>query len=881
MQLIIDERSNIIHFFLLFGLFDSIMILPATLKIYNASAGSGKTSFLVKNYLTILFQSSHYDEFKHILALTFTNKASEEMKRRILQCIKEFSNQTISKEYYFLFDSLKKDLKLTKSQLSEHSKKILSEILYDFSSFSISTIDKFTYRTIRSFSKKNMDLEMDPHNFLWNVVDNLYNKLKNSEKWSHILGQFSLEQLKKGKNWDIRKELFKIAHLLVEENSFFPIKKIKEKSLDDWIFLKKTLLKRTKEFEKKCKEQGEKFFDLLKKKSIQKHSFPYEDFPKFFQKLRMGDIIFNTLNKRLEKSIQIGIFYNKNTRIDQKKLIKENQKEILFLYQETKFLYDKYIDSYILDKLFLKNFNFLSIIHEIEKEIHSLKEEKNILLYPELNKILHERIIQEPYPHIYEKIGEKYKHYLIDEFQDISLLQWENIRILVENALSENGSAMIVGDPKQSIYNWRGGDSKSLIHIISSSSKSYHKEVFTIETNFRSYEEIVKFNNSLYQSVYKIFNSTLYKYNKTKQKVFKKPGGYVELNFVCLGEINYKQYIYCQIKNKIQKLLKQRYKLSDIAILVRNNEDGNLLSEKLMEDGFMVNTSVSLLIKNHLEIEIIVHFFYILFKPLCYQKRATLILLLLQKKLIRTKKEDHDFLIETLFLPLNLFLKKIVGSKQHSLDLKNLYNQSIYNIAEQIISIFGLLNSYNTSSIYSFLDFVHRYMKIVGNSIVDFLEYWEYKKEKESIIISDDQNIDAIRIMTIHKSKGLQFPVVILPFTDWNIVSKKKEGTWIDVCPNLYHGLDSIYLEEIQPYFEQIDDNCIINSYEKYLSKIRFDNLNLLYVATTRPMEQLIIFAKHGNDKSVSFYIKNFLKEKKLWKETKLQYSFGIEKKND
>ncbi|WP_185873979.1 UvrD-helicase domain-containing protein [Blattabacterium cuenoti] len=854
------------------------MLVPtATLKIYNASAGSGKTFFLVKNYLSILFKSSHDDEFKRVLALTFTNKASEEMKKRILQCIQEFSIQKVSKEYSHFFFYLIKDLKLTKDQLYKRAKKILSAILHNFSYFSINTIDKFTYRIIRSFTlNKNLDLEMDTNRFLWEIVDNLLSKLKNSEKWTHILVQFSLEKLRSGKNWDIRNELFKIAHLIVDENSFFPMKKIKKRSLDDWIKLKKKLLKRTQIFENICQKQGEKFFNFLKKTSIQKYSFPYEDLPKFFKKFCTGDLILNPFKDRLEKYLFIKKKIYKDTLIlDQKNRIKKYTKSILFLYKETKYLYQKNISSYILDKLFLKNLNLLSIIKEIEKELFSLKKEKKIILNAEINKILHERIIKDPFPIIYEKMGSQYKHYFIDEFQDTSFLQWKNIQILIENALSENGSAMIVGDPKQSIYRFRGVDAKPFIHLISSDdSKFYHKKIINIETNFRSYEVIVQFNNSLYQHVHEFFHSTIYKdiYKKYKQKVFKKPGGYVELNFVDKKKTNnYKEYIYSQIENRIKKLLKQKYQLSDIAILVRNNVEGIFLSEKLIKNGFMVNTSVSLLIKNHVEIKIIVHFFYMILKPNCLKNRADLILLLLQNKFIYTKKKNHDFIIDTLFLPLDLFFKKIFLKK--SLNLKNLYyNQSIYKIAENIIHGLGLLNKYNTASIYSFLDFIHRSIKIIGNSIVDFLEYWEYKKEKESIIITDE--IDAIRLMTIHKSKGLQFPVVLLPFTDWNASFKKKEGAWINISPHLYHGLDTMYLD-IEPYFKHIKDNYILNFYKKYLSKIKFDNINLLYVATTRPIEKLIIFSKKVNDQSISIYIKNFLQKKKLWNDKTLQYVFG------
>ncbi|WP_185871786.1 UvrD-helicase domain-containing protein [Blattabacterium cuenoti] len=865
-----------------------MIITPPTLKIYNASAGSGKTTFLVINYLYILLKSPYPDEFKRILALTFTKKASEEMKNRILQCIKEFSKKKVRKEYRFLFDSIIKNFSLTEDQLYQRSKKILFSILYDFYFFSrnISTIDKFTYNIIRSFfSGRKISLEMDTDQFLLKIVKNILYRLKNSEKWSNILIQSSLEKLKQGKNWDLRKELFKITHMMVEENNFFPIKKIKNYSFENFLQLKNILIKRTKIFETKCKKKGEKFFNFLENTSIQKHSFIHSDLPMFFQKFKSGNIFFNPFNKRLEKYLKKGILYSKFfSDENQKILIETNKKEILLLYEETKSMYEKNISNYFLDKLFLRNISMLSIIHEIEKEFHSIRNEEKIILNSELNKILYEKIVKETFPKIYEKIGIQYKYYFIDEFQDISFLQWQNIKILVENALSENGSAIIVGDPKQSIYRWRGGDAKQFINLISSKESFYKKKIETIEKNFRSYEEIVKFNNFLYQSISKTFKSTIYQdiYKNYQQKVYKKCGGYVELNFIKNYNKNYKEYIYSKIKNKIEKLLKQKYILSDIAILVRNNEEGYFLSEKLVEDGFIVNTSVSLLIKNHLEIQIIINFLYVIGYPHYYQKRVFLIFLLSQKKFFRirsntTINNDHDFIMKMIFLPIDLFIKKI--TLKNSFNVNKFYNKSIYNISEKIIEVFGLLDKRNYTYIYSFLDFVYRSMKKVGNSILDFLDYWELKKNKESIVISNQ--INAIRIMTIHKSKGLQFPVVLIPFADWNILPKKKEKIWIDVNPYLYNGLNTIYLE-IETYFKHIkhDDN-IRTLYKDYLSNILFDNINLLYVATTRSVEQLILFSKLGDNKnkSVSFYIKNFLCEKKMWNEKKYQYFFGKEEK--
>lgn len=387
------------------------MLFPATLKIYNASAGSGKTFFLVKNYLHILLRSPNSDEFKKILALTFTNKASEEMKNRILECIKEFSKKKVKKEYSYLFDSLSKDLQLTNYQIHSRSKKILYEILKDFSSFTISTIDKFTYNIIRSFFSSEKKLEMDTNNFLYEIVKNILYRLKSSEKWSTILVESSLEKLKEGKNWDLSKELYKLTKIMIDENSFFPLKKIKDYSLYDLMKLKKIMIKRTIKFENKCKKQGNTFFNILKKNSIKKESFIHLDLPRFFQKMKTGNIFFNPLNKRLEKYMQSNIFFSKDFIKKNKeiKLIEINK--IRSLYHKTISIYEKNISSYIIDKLLLKDINLFSSIHEIEKEFYIIKNEKKIILNAELNKILHEKIIQGLFPRIYEMMGMQYKYY--------------------------------------------------------------------------------------------------------------------------------------------------------------------------------------------------------------------------------------------------------------------------------------------------------------------------------------------------------------------------------------------------------------------------------------------------------------------------------------
>ncbi|WP_185855641.1 UvrD-helicase domain-containing protein [Blattabacterium cuenoti] len=863
------------------------MLDSGTLKIYHASAGSGKTFILINSYLYILFKTPYNEGFKKILFLTFTRKSSDEMKKKIFDCIKDFSNKKIKKDYYKIYNFIIKTFDLTDEEFYDRSKKILDAIINDFSSFSknISTIDKFTYRIVQSFksnTNKRISLEMDTDHFLSEVVKNIMQKLQKSKKWAQLLVKFSLEKFKMGESWDIKKEIYKMAFLMIDENHYFFAKKIRNYSLNNFIKLKKVLVKRIIDFEISCENKGNKFFNFLKSTSINKSSFIYSDLSNFFYNIKIKNFIIDPVKKRLEKNIKNGIlfsktFYNKK----QKNLIETHRKKIISLYEETKNFYKKNIFYYVLDKFLLKNINLLSIIHEIEKEFVFLKKSKGIILNSELNKILYEKI-NYSYPKIYEEIGMEYEYYFIDEFQDISYMQWKNIEILVENSLSENGSVIIVGDVKQSIYRWRGGDAKQFINLVNSHTKFYKKKIKTLDINYRSNKEIVKFNNSLYSYISNVFTSTIYKnvYKNTVQKTFKNSDGYVELNFFKKGffetKNSYKECIYSKIKKKIEILLNKKYLLSDISILVRTNEECNFLSEKLIMDGFYVNTYGKILMKNHINIKIIINVLYVIYNPYSYEKRFYLILFLLKNKFINTKKNIHNFIENSIFLPLNIFFKKILFND--TITLKNYYNKSLYQIIEIIIESFKLLNSKNSGYIYSFLDFVYRITKQnIVNTISDFLYYWEQKKHKESVIYSYKKN--SLHVMTIHKSKGLQFPIVILPFIDWKIISNRyREGRCIDIDPSLYNGLNTMYLD-IPHYFSKINDKKINSIYNDYMINIMLDNINLLYVATTRSIEQLILFSKLDNKKLISHYIKGFLYKKKIWKEKKYKYVFGKNKK--
>ncbi|WP_185877495.1 UvrD-helicase domain-containing protein [Blattabacterium cuenoti] len=848
------------------------------LKIYNASAGSGKTFFIIKNCLLILLSSDNPKEFKKFLILTFTRKSSNDIKNHILECLKDFSNNRIRSKYNFFFNYIINCSSLTKKELCIRSKKILYEIYCDFKFFTecISTIDKFTYRIIRSFYS-DFSLEMDTDKFLKKVTDNLIKKLKYSDNSYKNLIQFSIKKIKEGKSWDISKEIYRMAFILINENHFFHIKKIKKNAMKYFIKLKYSLEKRVNKFEKTCINQGIKFIQIINKENTNKNI--NLDIINLFKKFIEKDIFINPFKKKIDKNIDNNIVFNKQL------INNELKKQIINLYKETKLLYNKNISQYILDKVFLNEINLLPIIYEIENEFSLIKKEKKILLNEELNQILYEKI-NYSLPIIYEKIGNQYKYYFIDEFQDISFMQWKNIEFLIENSLSENGIAIIVGDPKQSIYRWRGGDSKQFLNLIYDYNPVYKKQLYILNTNFRSCKEIVIFNNLFYSFISNIFYNSIYRdiYKNSNQKIStnNEYSGYVELNFInsdIKKQKYYKECICNYLINTIKKCLEQKYFLSDIVILVRTNKEGYYISENLIKKGINVNTSVSMLIKDYIEIKIIINFLYILTYTDSYEKRITLISLLLNNKNIKIN-DVHYFISKTIFLPLNLFIKKI-SSKENLFLLNNLYNKSIYYIIKHIIDYFNLLNKNNQAYIYSFLDFVYRSTNKIGNSIIDFLYFWEKNSDEENIIV--DNNIKkSVYIMTIHKSKGLQFPVVILPFVDWNIYSSNEKIKWINVDPNLYQGLNNIFLT-IKSSYKNINNNKLCSIYKEILSNAMFDNINLLYVATTRSIQQLILFSKINKKKSyISYYIKDFLCNKNIWNynnfDKHITYSFGKRK---
>ena len=485
------------------------MIKTNYFNIYNASAGTGKTFSLVRDYLILMFNSKNFELYKNILAITFTNKAVNEMKGRIVGYLINYSNSIDPDEV--MIKEISKISALTKKEIFSKSSIILKNLLKNYGSFEILTIDKLTQKIVRNFTYElgidaKYEIELDQNEVINKAVDNLISKIELNDERSKNIIKFSSEKTQNDKSWDITKDLKDIAELIFNENNFSELDSLKDSEIKDFDRWKKKLRQKIKKISSESKILAAKAIKMIDVREISHDSFSFKSIPKHFIKISVGELD-NLYNNQIENNLIDGSLYPKRITEKDRINIEKIRTNLLDIYRACK----KNIYKIKLYKNILNNLYPLSILSEIKKEIELLKKEENFILISEFNKLVNEEIKNQPAPFIYEKIGTKFSHFFIDEFQDTSKMQWENLKPLIENSLSsDNSSVTLAGDPKQSIYRWRGGDVDEFMNLLVNESPFYcEKTTINLNTNFRSAKEIISFNNSLFKHISKLFTNNL------------------------------------------------------------------------------------------------------------------------------------------------------------------------------------------------------------------------------------------------------------------------------------------------------------------------------------------------------------------------------------
>ncbi|MBT8385546.1 MAG: UvrD-helicase domain-containing protein, partial [Bacteroidia bacterium] len=583
----------------------------SSFQVYNASAGSGKTFTLVKEYLKILLSTPDSNRFQQILAVTFTNKAAAEMKDRVIQSLREFAKSDILVNKSNTFLLLENELSISDQTLHIRAKKVLHSILDNYSAFHITTIDSFTYRLIRSFAfdlglSLNFEVEMDAKSLLNEAVELMISKIGEDQELTKVLIEFSLQKANEDKSWDITYDLKEIAQILLNENDQIHVQKAQDRPIKDYLLLKNKLAKRQTSIEGQFEKIGKEALEIIEKCGLQHNDFYRSMLPNHFKNLayNLDKANFFDQNK-LKERLDEGSFYAKSKPTDVKSSIDNIIGQLLDFYNSSEELYQ----DYILNKLFLSSLIPLAVLSNINKMLNELKEEKNIRLNAEFNQIISKNLQEQPVAFIYERLGEKFKHYFIDEMQDTSMLQWQNMLPLVENALSQEGtSLLLVGDSKQAIYRWRGSEPEQFLDL-SLREKSQtawpffvDKNIKQLGTNYRSFSEVINFNNDFFKHVASFFNKKQYAdiyLNENNQKHTTKKGGYVQISFIeedLAGE--QRDIAYANKTLQIIKNLDNTFSKNEICVLTRTRKQGVFIADFLTDNGIEIISSETLLLNN-------------------------------------------------------------------------------------------------------------------------------------------------------------------------------------------------------------------------------------------------------------------------------------------
>ena len=862
------------------------MLTSSNFQVYNASAGSGKTFTLVKEYLKVILSSDDRYKFQNILAITFTNKAAAEMKERILDNLQLFS---IGVENDVLL-KLIEETSLEKQTIKDRSRQALEAILLNYSAFGITTIDSFTHKIIKSFAfdlglNLNFEVELDSETLLNQAVAVLISKIGIENDVTKTLIDFSLEKAKEDKSWDISHDLNDFAKILLNDEDAKHFKTLSSKTISDFTSLKKKLTKSQKDLKLKFNEIGEKGLSIIDSVNLKHNDFYYSLIPKHFLSLRTPEKAKFFDESKLKLRIEENLFYAKSKSDEVKIAIEGILPELLQLYHESEKLYKQFI----LNQLVLKSIIPLAVLTKINSELSTIKEENNIRLISEFNQLISNNIKEEPAPFIYERIGQKFMHYFIDEMQDTSVLQWQNLIPLIDNALSqENSNLLLVGDGKQAIYRWRGGKAEQFIKLGSENQNErksnpfqIHKEIKGLETNYRSYSEVIEFNNSFFQYVSSCFQNPLYQQlflEGNTQKVTKKVGGFVSIDF--LEKETEKEENELKYAKKVLETilsLDSGFSRKDVCVLVRKKKEGVTIANYLSENGVAIVSSETLLIQNSKKVNFIIDVLQVIQHPKDHSAWVQLMYFLYSH--LKIVLDKHAFITSFDIKKENNFFVKI---KEFGVEfnLENFNQIPFYEKIEEIIRAFKLTDV-SDAYLQFFLDVVFEQQK-KGTDVQQFLDFWESKKEKLSIVAPEAEN--AVQIMTIHKSKGLEFPVVIFPY-NIDIYQQINPKSWITDLPiEQFDGFGELLVSANKSIKHAGKSGENIYNFQR--EELELDSFNLLYVALTRSVEQLYVITEKTispkgevNVNYTSGVLINYLNAIGEWSNEKTNYTFGDRKK--
>lgn len=857
---------------------ETTLLLPPQLDIYKASAGSGKTFLLTIQYLKLLLE--YPLKYREILAITFTNKATEEMRSRILNELQALANGKKTIYGRMLLEEIKS---LSEEDLQQYATKVYSSILHDYSRFNISTIDSFVQSIVRSFAYEigldaGFKLQLDISVVKEDIAERLYTLLDTNESLRNWVIEMASARLEEGKNWDFKHDMFELAEELFKEqfqdfdlamNNMCETERTTAfKTLRDHIY---TFIKT---FETQQIKLGKAGINLVNSNNLELTDFHYgsSGFIKHFYKA--------AANKSEAAGTRVKQFLTNPEKAAstkatpyKKDIINSINGKLHDLMQQLVDHYDKNIKTLFTAKSIKKNLYILQLMQVLSNELANYRSDNNALLINDTHLLLRQLSRENEASFIFEKTGNKYAHFLIDEFQDTSVFQWDNFKPLLENSLGQGYYNLIVGDVKQSIYRWRSGDWRLLLSEVKKQLSSFDVQENSLQHNYRSAKHIIHFNNYLFATIparlQEKFNQDILAAPDEIQQRLRHNNyfsmienayidsfqympesspdeGLVSIQFLSdvedeeQNKISFVDQVLKKLPVLIENLIqKNGYSPKDITILARDNREARQVMQCIMThqqqpDALKYNiiSADALYIGGNEAIQIII-------------------------AAMRWLANENDILSK-------VFLTKTMASKNHAINLTKHQLYANNKLGDQVLPfafinnkttlqklpLIELVNSLidifilhhqpsNHAYLLAFQDMVLEWTRQGEDGLLAFLNYWDTDGIKKSLPF--DNHTNALEIMTIHKSKGLAFEVLLLPFCNWTLEPDAKKNNWLWVNTK-GTAFDEIPVVPVK-YTKDLAQSDYAYAYfeEQLLSQM--DALNMLYVALTRAKRQIISFA--------------------------------------
>ncbi len=859
------------------------------LTVYKASAGSGKTFRLVIEYLRLLMTDGN--NYRHILAVTFTNKATAEMKERVVEQLSHLANglDTAYRQILVAETGFSGDV------LTAKAGKVLEAILFDYNRFSVSTIDKFTQRVIKAFNREvgitpNFQIELDNDLIINEAVDRLISAIGTNTALRKWLEDFIDEKIRNNKNFGIEKDLKSLGKELFKERlqenlpalqTFFSnpgsIKRYLDMLNSNIAVFESSIVRLAKELVDKFTSGGYTSDDFSGKS---------RGIGSYLEKIARGTFPVE-ISKTALAAAESDEKWVAKTHPGRSSLIALVNSHLIPLLNKLISFFNDNLTSYLTAMAIKNEWYTMAVLLDLNNQIILLNREKSVLPLANSNILLKSIIDGNDTPFIYEKTGNTYHHFMLDEFQDTSAMQWGNFRPLISNALGMGASNLAVGDVKQSIYRWRNSNWNILAKQVFNDFPGFAIHSVTLDSNYRSDERVVSFNNSFFKLFVKqmttnenmapvidFYNPVIDAiYADVEQKPAKdnKGEGYVRIEFIGDDDNGFRENSMIQLEAQIKMLQDKGFPASDIAILVRTNFQGEeivnyFLGIAQLPENSKYNLKVlsneSLFLRSSPAVNFTISIIRHLKNKEDRLIRATLLQLhahlfsgavttvgngpgcIPQTGDVWYTQENFDTAFEETIAPkIRLIEPQILTSSTDEIIIKICAEFGLFGLVPAIPFLQALI------------DKAAEIRKNMTNDLSNFLLWWEEKGQSESVHVNDQ--VDAVRLLTIHKSKGLEFKAVLVPFFDWRLTDRSNIIWCIpDVAPFSDAPLVPV------AFGSGLSKTIFAGDYYQEYFNVLIDNINLAYVAFTRARSVLMINTPQKNSSNtIGYYFDQTIRE--------------------